>query len=91
METSNSNLVGQLENQNKRSRSPDRKPEEPKLLTHSLDLHDDLHNILHKEYRSGWRQVNVNPDLWWPQESTKSQELEARRVNIVTRANTQST
>ena len=30
IETSNSNLVGQLASQNKRARSPDRRPEDPK-------------------------------------------------------------
>ena len=67
METSNSSLVDKLATQNKRSRSRDRKPEEPKLLTQRIDLHDDAHNVLRKEYRSGWRQVNTNPELWWSQ------------------------
>ena len=65
METSNSNLVERLACQNKRARSPDRKPEEQKLLSKNLD--DDAHSILQKEYRSGWRQVNINPELWWSQ------------------------
>ena len=65
METSNSNLVGILASQNKRARSPERKPEGPKLLSKTLELKDDAHAILQKEYRSGWRQVNRNPELWW--------------------------
>ena len=51
METSNSNLVGILASQNKRARSPDRKPEEPKLLSKTLELRDDAHSVLQKEYR----------------------------------------
>ena len=50
METSNSNLVDKLASQNKRARSPDRKPEEPKLLSKTLELRDDAHSILQKEY-----------------------------------------
>jgi hypothetical protein len=67
METSNSNLVDRLASQNKRAKSPERKPEEPKLLRKNLVLHDDTHFILQKEYRLGWRQVNRNPELWWSQ------------------------
>ena len=67
METSNSNLVGQLASQNKRAGSTDKRPEEPKLLSHRMELHDDAHSILQKKYRAGWRQVNKNPELWWAQ------------------------
>ena len=67
METSNSNLVGQLASQNKRARSQDRRPGDPKLWSHRLELHDDAHSILQKEYRKGWRKVNKNLELWWAQ------------------------
>ena len=46
METSNSNLVDRLANQNKRARRPDRNPEEPKLLSKTLELNDDAHSVL---------------------------------------------
>ena len=67
METNNSNLVDKLASQSKRARSPDRKPEEPKLLSKTLELRDDAHSILQKEYREGWRQINRNLELWWNQ------------------------
>ena len=50
METSNSNLIDKLASQSKRARSPDRKPEEPKLLDKTLELRDDAHSVLQKEY-----------------------------------------
>ena len=52
-ETNNSNLVDKLASQSKRAKSPDRKPEEPKLLSKTLELRDDAHSILQKEYREG--------------------------------------
>ena len=67
METSNSNLIDKLASQSKRARSPDRKPEEPKLLDKTLELRDDAHSVLQKEYRENWRQINRNPELWWNQ------------------------
>ena len=67
MESSNSNLIDKLASQSKRSRSPERKPEEPKLLDKTLELKDDAHSILQKEYRENWRQINRNPELWWSQ------------------------
>jgi hypothetical protein len=60
-------LVDKLASKNQRTRTPDRKQSEPKLLTHSIDLQHDAHNILHNEYRPGWRQVNTNPELLWSQ------------------------
>jgi hypothetical protein len=68
MESSNSNLIDKLASQSKRARSPDRKPEEPKLLEKTLELKDDAHTVLQKEYRENWRQINRNPELWWSQE-----------------------
>ena len=62
METSNSNLIDKLASQSKRARSPDRKPEEPKLLDRTLELKDDAHSVLQKEYRENWRQINRNPN-----------------------------
>ena len=38
METSNSNLVGILASQNKRAKSPERKPDEPKLLSKMMPI-----------------------------------------------------
>ena len=67
MEASNSNLIDKLASQSKRARSPERKPEEPKLLERTLELRDDAHSILQKEYRENWRQINRNPELWWSQ------------------------
>ena len=67
MESSNSNLIDKFASQSKRARSPERKPEEPKLLDKTLELKDDAHSILQKEYRENWRQINRNPELWWSQ------------------------
>ena len=55
MESSNSNLIDKLASQSKRARSPERRPEEPKLLEKTLELRDDAHSIIQKEYRENWR------------------------------------
>mgnify|MGYP001497436458 CR=1 FL=1 len=67
MEASHSNLIDKLASQSKRARSPERRPEEPKLLEKTLEIRDDAHSIIQKEYREGWRQINKNPELWWGQ------------------------
>ena len=67
MESNHSNLIDKLASQSKRARSPERRPEEPKLLDKTLELRDDAHSILQKEYRENWRQINRNPELWWSQ------------------------
>ena len=67
MEASHSNLIDKLASQSKRSRSPDKRPDEPKLLEKTLDIRDDAHSIIQKEYRENWRQINKNPELWWSQ------------------------
>jgi hypothetical protein len=67
MEASHSNLIDKLASQSKRSRSPDRRPDEPKLLEKTLEIRDDSHSIIQKEYRENWRQINKNPELWWSQ------------------------
>ena len=67
MDSRNRNFAEKLASQNKRASSPERRPEEPKLLTHMLELKDDVHKVFQKGYQSALRQINTDPKLWWAQ------------------------